>query len=279
MQIDRSNALFNEAGDIVATFSPNSIIYAWGQITNRTLSTVKDMRSAVQEVGRCFPTSIISGRSRNKVYEFVQLDNIYYAGSHGLDIMAPLQPTRFRDRKHQTKTVDGKGGKLVIYQPAQEFLSELKEIRKLLKEKTSGIGGVNIEDNNFCMSVHFRNVQEKDLGCLEEKVNSVVSDHPQFHITRGKKVLEIRPRINWDKGHAVEYIIESLGLATSTNVFPIYIGDDRTDEDAFKVIQKMQQGYSIIVSSKPRETRASHSLCDTTEVMQFLELLASWKSC
>ncbi|KMT20328.1 hypothetical protein BVRB_1g003280 [Beta vulgaris subsp. vulgaris] len=235
------------------------------------------MRAVVHEVGCCFPTSIISGRSREKVYEFVGLDNIYYAGSHGMDIMAPLQPLRIRDWKYHAKAVDRKGNKLVIYQPATKYLPEMNQIQKSLKEKTAAVEGVNIEDNKFCMSVHFRNVSDQDLGTLEEKVKSVLEEHPHFRLTRGKKVLEIRPPIEWDKGHALEYLLDSLGLASSNDVLPIYIGDDTSDEDAFELIHRKRQGYSIIVTSIPRETWASYSLYDTTEVMLFLEYLSKWK--
>lgn len=48
--------------------------------------------------------------------------------------------------------------------------------------------------------------------------------------------MEIRPSIKWDKGDALEFLLESLGYANSNDVLPIYIGDDRTDEDAFKVL-------------------------------------------
>jgi trehalose-phosphatase len=49
------------------------------------------------------------------------------------------------------------------------------------------------------------------------------------------QVFEVRPVIDWNKGKAVEFLLESLGLNESEDVLPIYVGDDRTDEDAFKV--------------------------------------------
>jgi len=56
-----------------------------------------------------------------------------------------------------------------------------------------------------------------------------------MNLVAALQVLEVRPVIDWNKGKAVEFLLDSLGLADSDNVLPIYIGDDRTDEDAFKV--------------------------------------------
>lgn len=51
--------------------------------------SVLQMRDAVKSVARLFPTAIISGRGREKVEGFVQLQELYYAGSHGMDIIGP----------------------------------------------------------------------------------------------------------------------------------------------------------------------------------------------
>lgn len=75
----------------------------------------------------------------------------------------------------------------------------------------------------------------QDYPALENKVLLVLGQHSGFHLTQGKKVLELRPSIEWNKGNAVLYLLDTLGFSGSTNVLPIYIGDDKTDEDAFKV--------------------------------------------
>ncbi|GMH28100.1 hypothetical protein Nepgr_029943 [Nepenthes gracilis] len=235
------------------------------------------MRLAVGKVSKYFPTAIISGRSRDKVHQFVQLNDVFYAGSHGMDIMAPPRQQKSCDGKYQTRAVDEKGNEAIIFQPAQEFLPEILEIFNELEEETRSIGGVTIEDNRFCVSVHFRRAQEEDYSIIEQKVLSVLSKHSRFHLTRGRKVMEIRPSIKWNKGHALEYLLETLGFADLSDVFPLYIGDDRSDEDAFKVICKRGQGFPIIVSSKPKDTRASYSLRDPSEVLSFLLRLARWR--
>ena len=64
------------------------------------------MRAAVKNVAEYFPTAIISGRSRNKVYEFVGLTDLYYAGSHGMDIMGPANGSAFIGHPNCIKLTD-----------------------------------------------------------------------------------------------------------------------------------------------------------------------------
>ncbi|CAI0546678.1 unnamed protein product [Linum tenue] len=227
-----------------------------------------EMRAAVREVAKCFPTAIISGRSREKVKEFVQLSNVYYAGSHGMDIMAPPSNT-------PTVVMDKKGTE-VLFQPAKSFLPAIQKILTELEEETAKIKGAMVEDNRFCVSVHFRHVKDevKHHHLLVKKLS--VQKQNSSLINSKAQVMEIRPTIEWDKGHAVEYFLETLGLSNS-DVLPVYIGEDRTDEDAFKVIQRRGQGYPIIVTSIPKDTKASYSLIDPSEVLTFLLRLARWR--
>ncbi|TKY64061.1 trehalose-phosphate phosphatase 3 [Spatholobus suberectus] len=237
------------------------------------------MRAAVREVAYCFPTAIVSGRSKDKVYEFVKLRNVYYAGSHGMDISTPLGSSKFEDQKHQTRALDEKGNHVVHFHPAKEFLPTIQEIVKVLKENTTRIKGSMVEDNMFCVSVHYRRVKnEEDVGVLKEMVESIMKAYPDFYILEGKKVMEIRPNVNWDKGHALMYLLDTLGFDNFNDVFPMYLGDDRTDEDAFKVIRHIGRGFPIIVSTIAKETEASYSLRDPADVLTFLIRLAKWKN-
>ncbi|GJP81296.1 hypothetical protein CLOP_g11452 [Closterium sp. NIES-67] len=110
-----------------------------------------------------------------------------------------------------------------------------------------------------------------------EIVTSLVAQHPKLRTSHGRKVLEIRPIVDWDKGKAVSYLLTTLGLNDDGSVLPLYIGDDRTDEDAFKMLRERGSGCGIIVSAAAKPTAAAFSLRDPSEVMDFLQKLVKWK--
>ncbi|KAL9274695.1 putative trehalose-phosphate phosphatase J [Drosera capensis] len=222
-----------------------------------------EMRGAVRDVAKHFPTAIVTGRCKDKVYDFVMLAELYYAGSHGMDIQGPI----------------GGGEKdTVLFQPASEFIPMIDEVYKILWNKTRSTPGAIVEYNKFCLSVHFRCVDEKRWAELADQVKDVLKNYPNLRLTQGRKVLEIRPSIKWDKGKALEFLLESLGYSQSSDVFPIYIGDDRSDEDAFKVLRQRNQGFGILVSTVPKETNASYTLQEPSEVKTFLQRLVEWQS-
>ncbi|EFJ18235.1 hypothetical protein SELMODRAFT_112955 [Selaginella moellendorffii] len=223
-----------------------------------------EMRAAVKQVALRFPTAIISGRGRDKVKNFVQLSELYYAGSHGMDIMGPAD------------ACDG-GNDVVLFQPAAEFLPMMNEVFGLLLERTQAIQGASVENNTFCITIHFRRVEEKSWHLLAEKVQDVLKDYPKLRLTQGRKVLEVRPCVEWDKGKAVEYLLRLLGLEDSDSL-PIYVGDDTTDEDAFNVFKNRKIGCGVLVTRGPKATSASYSLRDPPEVMKFLHALVNWSS-
>ncbi|KAE8022385.1 hypothetical protein FH972_008187 [Carpinus fangiana] len=235
------------------------------------------MRAVVKKVAKYFPTAIISGRSRDKVYEFVKLKELYYAGSHGMDIMGPVRQYISDDHTNCVRSVDEQGKEVNLFQPAGEFLPMINEVLRSLIERTKDVIGVNVENNKFCVSVHYRNVDEKHWKTVAQHVNDVLKDYPCLKLTHGRKVLEVRPDISWNKGKAVTFLLESLGLSNCDDVLPIYVGDDQTDEDAFKVVREGHQGYGILVSSVPKASDAVYSVKDPSEVMEFLKSLVTWR--
>ncbi|XP_059445116.1 probable trehalose-phosphate phosphatase J isoform X2 [Corylus avellana] len=234
------------------------------------------MRSAVHEVAECFPTAIVTGRSRDKAIEFVKLKDLCYAGSHGMHISIPPGfLKKYAELEDQTHIADEQG--FINFYVAKKFLCKLKKIKEKLQEKTRGIKGAMVEDNKFCISVHFRCVDEENVENVKKIVDSVIKSYPSFRAGGGKKVMEVRPNIEWNKGHALDYLLKTVFGTRNDDVLPLYVGDDATDEDAFKFIKEVGRGFPIVVSSTPKMTDASFSLRDTIEVMNFLTKLTGWR--
>jgi alpha,alpha-trehalose-phosphate synthase [UDP-forming]/trehalose-phosphatase len=180
------------------------------------------MRNILVTLHKKVPMAIISGRSINDIKQRVNIDKIIYAGNHGAEIW------------------DGK--KLVVGQQLSVKKQMLRKVTKELSAALSFVDGVVIEDKGVTASIHYRMVKDRDLGTVFNIFWSIIDRYEKlFIITSGKKVFEIRPRGIWNKGDAVKWISDSYGQGS----FPIYVGDDTTDEDAFSVIKGKGIGICI----------------------------------
>jgi alpha,alpha-trehalase len=210
------------------------------------------VRQTIRELGAHAPVAILSGRDLDDVRQRVNIDTIIYAGSHGFDISGP-------------------GG--LRKQVAAEFLPNLDLAETEVEEALAGIPGARVERKRFSIAAHYRNTKESDLPELERAVSEVAARHPELRTIAAKKVYELQPNIDWDKGRALMWLLESLRFDRQ-EVFPIYIGDDLTDEDAFRALQ--ERGVGILVSEQGPATAASYSLSDPTEVQRFLRELVTF---
>jgi trehalose-phosphatase len=204
-------------------------------------------RAILRALAAKMPVAILSGRDLEDVRKRVAIDAMVYAGSHGFDIAGPRGLRR---------------------QEATKFLPALDAAEKELQEKLAGIAGALIERKCFSIAAHYRNVNESDFPELERAVSDVAARHRQLRTMEGKKVYELLPNTDWDKGKAVLWLLDNLGLEHG-KVRPIYIGDDRTDEDAFRALG--QRGAGILVSEQPRSTAAHYALKNPAEVERFLQ--------
>ena len=208
-----------------------------------------EMRALVGALAERCPVSIVSGRATETLREFLRLENVIYAGSHGM-------------------VIDGPPGTDLQLEIGQEYLEELTTVHRRLTSALSGIPGVLVQLTGYTAPVHFRLVPPERIPEVERIVERVTQDHPGIRVNRGKMVFEIRPDVAWDKGKALLWIREQLGLNPENSV-AFYLGDDTTDEDAFAVLDDRDAG--ILVASEPRETAARYLLRDPSEVGRFLE--------
>jgi alpha,alpha-trehalase len=208
----------------------------------------EEVRRILERATRGCTVAIISGRDLDDVRDRVQIAGIYYAGSHGFDIAGPRG--------------------LRLQRPKGRILPVLDEAERDLGRALDTIPGARVERKRFSIAAHYRSAAAGDVGRVQEAVHRVADAHPDLRTAEGKKVLELQPAIDWDKGKAVLWLIDVLGL-DDPQVLPLYIGDDTTDEDAFRALA--EAGITIRVGRGARDTQAQYVLADTGEVKGFLE--------
>src|SRR6266567_7798969 len=205
------------------------------------------MQQTLLELAGSLPVAVLSGRDLHDVRRRVDIDGIVYAGSHGFDIA-------------------GAGG--LRRQLGAAYLPVLDMAEAELREALDEIPGAQLERKHFSVAAHYRNVNKNDAFRVTLAVDAVAARHRELRKMDEKKVYELLPDIDWNKGKAVLWLLETLGLE-GRNVLPIYIGDDRTDEDALRALEK--PGVGILVSDRAQETSANYTLRNPEEVERFLQ--------
>jgi trehalose 6-phosphate phosphatase len=209
----------------------------------------ESMRQTLGSLAARVPVAILSGRDLDDVRGRVHVDGIVYAGSHGFDIVRA-------------------GG--LRRELGAAYLPVLDAAETELREALDEIPGAQLERKHFSVAAHYRNVNENDAFKVAAAVDAVAARHRELRRINGKKVYELLPDIDWNKGKAVLWLLETLELERGS-ALPIFIGDDRTDEDAFSALEK--RGVGILVSEQPQVTAASYCLNNPDEVERFLEEL------
>jgi len=213
-----------------------------------------EMRSLLSALAEYCSVAIVSGRDRRDAEQMVQLENLVYAGSHGFDIRGP-------------------DGLEMQQQEAREALPELDAAERALRRRLAPIGGARLERKKFAIAVHYREVSgEERIRQVEDAVDATLAEGAGLRKRGGKKIFELQPDVAWDKGHAVSWLREALGL-DRPDVAVMYLGDDVTDEDAFRVLSEKEKGMGIRVGEPDAATQALYSLRNCDEVEEFLRAL------
>jgi len=206
-------------------------------------------RAVVRELMRVCAVAIVSGRELADIKGLVGLDVIYVA-NHGFELAIP-------------------GGPIETYEPATALKPEVAAIARTAEERLGSVPGVLIEPKPFSVAIHYRLVGGDDLPLVHQEVNQLLSECQGLRLMEGKKVHEFTPDLDWDKGRAVSFLAERIGKPLEGIIF---IGDDATDEDVFRVIRG--RGTGIVVWDGPRQTAAAYYLSGPDQVERFLKYLA-----
>lgn len=201
------------------------------------------------------PVAILSGRDLADIHARVGVPGVWYAGSHGFEMVGP-DGTEYQNPD------------------AAAALPALQRAADALCDRLGSITGIYVERKRYAVAVHYRNASAESVA---EVVAATHGYGTRFglRVTTGRKVVELRPDIDWDKGSALKWIQDR--LPPESRLIPIYIGDDLTDEDAFDALRA--RGIGIAVrheEDRDRPSAAGFTLDNPQQVCEFLLRGGRW---
>ncbi len=219
-------------------------------------------REALRGLAARCPTGVLSGRDLRDVRRRVGLDGMWYAGSHGFELVGPQ-------------------GEVSVHEDGESALPDLDRAEGQLAGEFEGVPGVLVDRKRFALAVHYRNAEPGAVGSVQAAVRQVADRLPNLKLTYGRMVSELVPDVDWNKGRALLWLLDHLRQsepdeAGSVEVVPLYAGDDFTDEDALRVVR--DRGVGIVVRSSEhgdRRTWACYAVDGPTTLTALLVRLAS----
>jgi trehalose 6-phosphate phosphatase len=188
-------------------------------------------------VGRYGLVACISGRAGTDAERVVGAPELVYVGNHGLEASpeAPAWGARLR-----------------------AFLEQIDWPR--------------LEDKGLTAALHYRGLADEGAARSQLEQIAVAARSAGFRTRFGRKVLEILPPIDANKGTAVRALLEERGLDRA-----LYAGDDTTDVDGFRALDGLELAVRVAVASAegPKELRAEADvvLASPAEVLEMLQRL------
>lgn len=166
--------------------------------------------------------AIVSGRRASEARRIVGLGKLTYAGNHGLEVLYPnaSQPTPLVDLGAADSA-------------APSFVDAL-EYGRLIG------AGLRREEKGPIVALHWRNAPDERLAENVAEQIAAEGKGAGLRIHRGRKVIELRPEIDFDKGRAVASLLDSADARIA-----FYAGDDRTDLDAFAELVARRERSSL----------------------------------
>jgi alpha,alpha-trehalase len=185
-----------------------------------------DVAAALADLATVATVAIVSGRDLLDVAAMVGVEGLWYAGSHGFDVRSPDGSSR------QFEAGSAAG-------PALDAAE--RDLAGVLR-----VDGAWTERKRFAIAVHHRATPDHLVPGLAEAVAEVAAAHPELRVTGGKKIIELRPDVAWDKGRALTWLLGAAGVDPDREV-AVFVGDDETDEDALAVVR--DHGIGVVVAA------------------------------
>lgn len=194
----------------------------------------------------------VTGRSAADGRRLVGVEGGWMIGNHGMELAHPREPAEARAD---------------VAPFAARIADAAARLAALANERSWA--GVLIEDKRLTLSAHYRLAHPRIVPELTAEVTRI-ADELGLRVTSGKEVLEVRPPIDVNKGTAALELVESLG-ATHDGASLFAAGDDRTDEDLFRVLLAHQQrAVTVRVGESEQTTTAEFTVSDPDAMRDLL---------
>jgi trehalose 6-phosphate synthase/phosphatase len=197
--------------------------------------------------------AVVSGRALAELRELVGVPELIYVGNHGFEIEGPGLSYRADGMERFAKSLER----------AAADLSAL------------AVPGAQVELKGATLSYHVREVAEEARAHAERQAEMTLKRR-RLEVRTGKMVVEGRPPLDWHKGHAVLHVlVQRHGIDWPARVRAVYVGDDQSDEDAFRSLHGI--GRSVRVGPLPAGSTslADYAVPDPDAVLHVLQWLAS----
>jgi trehalose 6-phosphate phosphatase len=159
----------------------------------------------------------ISGRRAEDARRVVGVDSLEYIGNHGLERLRPGASEAELDA-----AFDADRDRVRAF-AAGSYSAKLREM------------GVRLEDKDVIWSFHWREAVDERCARAELELVAAAAESSGLVTHWGRKVLEIRPPVPFDKGTAVQRLLDDGDFDGA-----LYAGDDATDLDAFRKLRKLR---------------------------------------
>lgn len=242
--------------DLDGTLAPIVLDPAAVRVPERT-------RRALKRIATRFALcTIVTGRPPLAAREILGIDEIAYAGNHGFELLVPGAELAI-----PSPALDGHAGDVASFASSRIDAEALASL------------GVMVEDKGPIFALHWRGAPDAEYA--EARIRDVAADAEAAGLFThlGRLVIELRPPVAIDKGVAVSGLLAAASVGAA-----VFAGDDRTDVDGFRALERARQAgelddilrIGVLSAEGPEEIRAESDLTveSTEELADLLEVLA-----
>lgn len=182
----------------------------------------------------------------------------FAAGLHGLEIMGPSE--RF------------------VHPALESVVPVVRALVQTAELELAGVRGVVIEDKTFSLACHVRLADPGEGARALDRFGALAEPQIERGVLRllpGAMAYELLPAADWHKGRAVRWIRERVAPRHDNPTVVIYLGDDRTDEDAFSELEAGD--LAIGVGPRPHSHLIDWRLAGPASVGRFFERFAQMR--